>query len=171
MGLEIIALETGHDRGKSAPGLLNWKLNDVLLSSSSGAAVVLPAALHNNLPLLEFLAEWSARFTKANKLLFVVPKDRKNAERLAAAHPSLALNHAASVAELRKARPSLFDTPHAGAPSGPMAVGATVAASGEYVCSTCGKTRMWLKGDTAAACDNLECSDAQSGWQMTFMLF
>lgn len=172
MCLEIITLESGNDGGKSAPGLLNWKLNDVFLSSSSVAAVVLPAARADDIPLLEFLAEWSKRFTKANKQLYIVPEKRKDAARLGGLHPGLALQYAASVDQLQKARPPLpGPAPRGGARVETMAVGATVTASAEYACGSCGKARMWLKGDTAAACGNLECPDAQAGWRMTFMLF
>jgi hypothetical protein len=176
MCLEIISLAE-NEGGKSAPGLLNWKLNDVLLSSSSTAAVILPAARAGDRSLLEFLAEWTERFTKANKQLYLVPQNGKLPDKKPAGgrrkgtHPAFALRYAASVAELKKAM--FFDPePPAGAPAGEtMAVGATVTASAEYVCTACGKARMWLKGDSARACDNLECTDAQAGWRMTFLLF
>jgi hypothetical protein len=172
MPLEIITLEIKDDGGKSAPGLLNWKLNDVLLSSSPAAAVVLPAARAGDHALLEFLAEWSARFTKANKQLYIVPKDGNSTGRIDVFHPDRVVKYAASVAELKQTESSLSNpAPSASAPAGTMAMGAMVTTSGEYVCTTCGKARMWLKGDTAAACDNLECSDAQTGWQMTIELF
>jgi hypothetical protein len=172
MCLEIITLETENDKGRSAPGLLNWKLNDVFLSSSSAAAIVLPAARSDDLSLLEFLAEWSARFTKANKHLYVIAQGRKSAERPGLSRSEPALNYAASVEALKKTMSLPPDPPpYAGATVENMAVGATVSASAEYVCRTCGKSRMWLKGDTASACDNLECSDPQDGWQMTFVLF
>ena len=175
MCLEIISL-TENDGGKSAPGLLNWKLNDVLLSPASTAALILPVARAADRSLLEFLAEWSARFTKANKQLYIVPEDGNLPDKKPAggrrkgSQPAFGLRYAASVAELKKAMPD--PAPHAGAPEGEtMAVGAIVTASAEYICTACGKARMWLKGDSARACDNLECADAQAGWKMTFLLF
>jgi hypothetical protein len=43
--------------------------------------------------------------------------------------------------------------------------------SGEYICLSCGASRMWLKGDTVTNCDNPECLKPDQGWQLTWELF
>ena len=52
-----------------------------------------------------------------------------------------------------------------------MDVSQIVELSGEYKCRGCGVARMWLKGDIAADCTNPECTDTDSGWEMTYELF
>jgi hypothetical protein len=172
MSVEIIALEMENGTGKPAIGLLNWKLNDVLLSSSSIAVVSLPASCKPDSSLLEFLARWSECFAAAHKRLCIVAEKRGLAQRIQAVNPDYRLDFLASAAELDKTTPPPAGHAHQiNAQAEMMAVGATVIAAAEYVCKACGKSRMWLKGDFAAACDNLECPNAQAGWQIMFELF
>ena len=57
------------------------------------------------------------------------------------------------------------------APSVLMAAGSKVRLAGEYVCSSCKISRMWLKGDRAADCENPECRNPSAGWKLTCELF
>jgi hypothetical protein len=50
-------------------------------------------------------------------------------------------------------------------------IGSVVTFSGEFVCRSCGATRMWLKGDAFSACENAECLDTNAGWKLTYELF
>jgi hypothetical protein len=52
-----------------------------------------------------------------------------------------------------------------------MAVGETVEIAGEYICQSCGTSRMWMKGKTVTRCQNPECFDQSKGWQLDFDLF
>lgn len=52
-----------------------------------------------------------------------------------------------------------------------MAVGEIVEIAGEYICQSCGATRMWMKGKTVTGCQNPECFDPSKGWKLDFDLF
>jgi hypothetical protein len=52
-----------------------------------------------------------------------------------------------------------------------MKAGSTVKLAGEYICSMCKISRMWLKGDKAANCENPECRNPSAGWDLTCELF
>jgi hypothetical protein len=52
-----------------------------------------------------------------------------------------------------------------------MDVGMMVETSGEYICTSCKTTRMWLKGDITTECTNPECPEPDTGWEMTYELF
>lgn len=56
-------------------------------------------------------------------------------------------------------------------PSVHMAAGNKVRLAGEYVCLSCKISRMWLKGDKAADCENPECRNPSAGWDLTCELF
>jgi hypothetical protein len=57
------------------------------------------------------------------------------------------------------------------APKVHMKAGNTVRLAGEYVCSGCRISRMWLKGDKATNCENPECRNPSAGWNLTCELF
>lgn len=56
-------------------------------------------------------------------------------------------------------------------PSIHMAADTKVRLAGEYVCASCKNSRMWLKGDKAANCENPECRSPSAGWDLTCELF
>ncbi len=56
-------------------------------------------------------------------------------------------------------------------PAMSMDPGSTVVLSGEFTCRGCKTARMWLKGDVATKCTNLECLAPSAGWELTFELF
>jgi hypothetical protein len=63
------------------------------------------------------------------------------------------------------------EAPDPSAPPVLMDVSQLVETSGEYKCLGCSMTRMWLKGDITTECTNPECTDTDTGWEMTYELF
>jgi hypothetical protein len=62
-------------------------------------------------------------------------------------------------------------TPPETTPPARVKAGVIIRASGEYACLGCGATRMYAKGDRAAACENAECQGPNLGWKLIFELF
>jgi len=63
------------------------------------------------------------------------------------------------------------EAPDPSAPPILMDISQIVETSGEYKCRGCSASRMWLKGDITTDCTNPECTDTDSGWEMTYELF
>jgi hypothetical protein len=73
--------------------------------------------------------------------------------------------------EEKRTTPAIDNSTAYVAPSVHMAAGSKVWLAGEYVCSSCKISRMWLKGDKAANCENPECRNPSAGWNLTYELF
>jgi hypothetical protein len=78
-----------------------------------------------------------------------------------------------SSANLRSPDPSAAMPPLKKIPTGgpTFAAGLVATTSGEYSCTGCHISRMWLKGEQMLACVNPECLNPEAGWRLEWDLF
>ena len=187
MGCEIVVLEDNEIQDQPVLTLLDDKLSKVLKVKSNIVALCLRPEIQCSTGFLEWLEAWSRRFGNFNKTFFIVPATPGQLECLEVSHPEMGLGYAATLDELHIIAPQNMEMEPAShaplsspvidksmdysTPSVHMEVGSTVKLAGEYVCSMCRSSGMWLKGDKAATCENPECGNPSAGWDLVYELF
>lgn len=196
MGFQIISCDETELAEENIYTVLDRKCEEALSGEDECIGIELRSEMGGGVPLLDWIENWLSSFSEKGKVLYMISDDPQQVETMELSHPDQNLTYVTSRREFEDSVQSLPEV----APKSVsveqikpektedikseipvtiseqektviLADGASVDIAGEYICQSCGTSRMWMKGKTATGCRNPECFEPSKGWKLDFDLF
>ncbi len=196
MGYQIIDCDETELTEENIWTVFDRKCEEALSSEDDNIGIELRPEMGSGVPLLGWIENWLSRFSEKGKTLCIISDDPQQLETMELSHPDQNLTYVSSRREYEDRVQSLPEVApksvgveqikpeETGNIKGEIPVtideqkqevfladGASVDIAGEYICQSCGISRMWMKGKTATGCSNPECFEPSKGWKLDFDLF
>ncbi len=196
MGYQIISCDETELTEENIWTLFDNKCGEALSGEDDYIGIQLRPEMGSGVPLLGWIENWLASFSEKGKTLCIISDDPQQLETMELSHPDQNLTYVSSCKEFEdrvQSSPKIAPKSVVVEQKKPeetvavkddipvtineqkqetfLAEGAIVDIAGEYICQSCGTTRMWMKGKTATGCLNPECFEPSKGWKLDFDLF